>query len=407
MKAEIIAVGTELLIGQITNTNARYISEKLNEYGVSVFFHTVVGDNNGRIKEVLHTALSRSDIVVITGGLGPTEDDLTKEAVCEYLDIRLEIDEDILSSIEEYFKNRNITMVQSNIKQAYVPAGSVVLYNQKGTAPGFFIDHNEKKIVILPGPPVEMEPMFDDYLKKYIAKEATVYSRFINIFGVGESIAEERILDLIHRQSGITLATYANFGQVTIRVTTIAENSAEGEKKLKSTIDELHTRFGNDIYTDEDKSLSEKVAELLCKNSKTICVAESCTGGLVSKMLTDRAGASKFFLGGIVAYSNFFKMIYLSIPGEVLEKHGAVSEAVCRSMAENAVRMTNADIGLSVTGIAGPGGSTAEKPVGTVYIGICSKGTTRVKKCSFNGDRNKIRNMAAAASLDMIRRELL
>jgi nicotinamide-nucleotide amidase len=407
MKAEIIAVGTELLIGQITNTNARYISEKLNEYGVSVFYHTVVGDNNGRIKKVLRTALSRSDMIVITGGLGPTEDDLTKETVCEYLGIKLEPDEDILASIKEYFKNRNITMAQSNIKQAYVAAGSVVLYNQKGTAPGFYITHNDKKIVILPGPPVEMEPMFDNYLKNYLAKEATVYSKFINIFGVGESVAEERILDLIHRQSEITLATYANFGQVTIRVTTKAENSAEGEKKLKSTIDELHARFGNDIYSDEDKSLSEKVAELLCEKSKTICIAESCTGGLVSKMLTDRAGASGFFLGGIVAYSNFFKMIYIGIEKKLLEKYGAVSEAVCRSMAENAVRLTDADIGLSVTGISGPGGSTEEKPIGTVYIGICSKGTTKVKKCCFNGDRNKIRNMAAATSLDIIRRELL
>jgi nicotinamide-nucleotide amidase len=407
MKAEIIAVGTELLIGQIANTNARYISKKLNEYGISVYYHTVVGDNKGRMTEILKTALERSDVIVLTGGLGPTEDDLTKETVCEYLNIKLELDNDILASIEDYFKHKNIVMAKSNSKQAYVPDGAIVLYNQKGTAPGFCINHKDKKIVILPGPPVEMEPMFDDFLIRYLSKEVTIYSRFINIFGIGESAVEERILDLIHRQNSITIATYVNFGQVMIRLTTQAKNKTDAEDRLRSTICELHSRFGNDIYSDEDISLPEKVTSLLFSQDRTVAIAESCTGGLISKMITDQAGVSRIFLGGIVAYSNSLKEKYLQIDKDMLSRHGAVSEAVCSAMAENIAILSGADIGLSVTGIAGPGGGTDEKPVGTVYIGVYSGGNVKVKKCMFNGDRNKIRNMAAMTSLDMLRRELI
>jgi len=407
MRAEIIAVGTELLIGQITNTNARHISRKLNEYGISVYYHSVVGDNRDRIKEVFKTALERSDLVVMTGGLGPTEDDLTKEAVCESLNIELVLDENILSMIQGYFSKRNIKMARSNEKQAMVPKGAFILHNEKGTAPGFYIKNGEKGIVILPGPPMEMEPMFDYYLSTFLSKDTTIFSKFINIFGIGESTVEERILDLIHADDSITLATYASIGQVVIRITTIAENELLAESRMKKILDILHERFGENIFSDEETTLPIKVSRLLYEHGKTVAVAESCTGGLISKIVTDQPGATKIYLGGVVAYDNYFKQRFLRVSSDLLREEGAVSGNVCRQMAESVASDSGADFGLAVTGIAGPSGGTQDKPIGTVYIGICSNGVTKVKKHIFNGDRNKIRNMAAMTALDMLRRELL
>lgn len=407
MRAEIIAVGTELLIGQIVNTNARYISRKLNDFGVSVYHHSVVGDNSERIKEIFGAALKRSDLVVITGGLGPTEDDLTKEAVCEFLGVDLIPDDDILDGIERYFRSRNIDMAKSNKKQAYVPEGACILHNMKGTAPGFYIRHENKGIVILPGPPIEMEPMFEYFLSRYLSRDNIIYSKYVSIFGIGESAVEERILDLIHRYDRITLATYANIGQVVIRVTTSAINKTEAEQQMKEVTDALHLRFGDNIFSDKDISLPEAVADLLIKKSRTVAVAESCTGGMISKYLTDIPGASAYFPGSVVPYSNDAKNKVLGIQSALIKDSGAVSGKVCGLMAKSISELMNADIGLSVTGIAGPGGGNAEKPVGTVYIGIFNGEEIKVKRHIFNGDRNKIRTMTAMTALDMLRRELI
>lgn len=407
MKSEIIAVGTELLIGQIVNTNARYISRKLNEHGISVYYQSVVGDNKQRIIETLNTAILRSDLIVITGGLGPTEDDITKETVCELMNMQLLLDEDILKTIKGYFNSRNIEMTKNNMKQAFVPEKAHILHNQKGTAPGFYIIDGNKRIVVLPGPPIEMQPMFDNFLNIYLSKENTIYSKYINIFGVGESAVEDKIIDLIRRDENITLATYASIGQVIIRITTMAENDRIAETKMKEIIDELYKRFGKNIFSDEEITLPIKISRLLYEKNKTLAIAESCTGGLISKIITDQPGASKIYLGGVVAYNNSIKKSFLNIDETVIDTYGAVSEEVCKEMVLNIIRSSASDYGIAVTGIAGPTGDTEDKPVGTVYIGVSDGSKTKIKRFFFNGDRNKIRNMSAMTSLDMLRREFL
>ena len=407
MKSEIIAVGTELLIGQIINTNARYISRKLNEHGISVYYQSVVGDNKQRMKEVLNMAISRSNLIVITGGLGPTEDDITKETVCELMNIQLLLDEDILKMIKGYFDRRNVEMTKNNMKQAFIPEKAHILHNQKGTAPGFYIIDGDKRIVVLPGPPIEMEPMFDDFLSIYLSKENTIYSKYINIFGLGESAVEDKILDLIRQNENITLATYASVGQVIIRVTTMAENDRKAEADMKDIIDELYKRFGKHIFSDEEITLPIKISRLLYEKDKTLAIAESCTGGLISKIITDQPGASKIYLGGVIAYDNLIKNKFLNIDHKVLDEYGAVSEEVCREMVLNITRLAGSDYAISVTGIAGPTGDTENKPVGTVYIGVSDGNKSIIKRFFFNGDRNKIRNMAAMTSLDILRREFL
>ena len=407
MKAETIAVGTELLIGQIANTNAKHISKKLNEHGISVYYHSVVGDNKERIKGLLDIAVERSELIVFTGGLGPTEDDLTKETICEYFDIGLYLDQDILDMIESYFVNRNIPMVKSNKKQAYLPEGCVVLYNRYGTAPGFYLDIMGVRIVVLPGPPAEMEPMFDDFLKHHLIKDKTIYSRFVNIFGIGESTVEEKILDIIHQNSAVTLATYASYGQVVIRVTTMAKDEVSAGAEMKYILEALHKRFGPFIFSDEEETtLPVILVKMLSDKNIKLAAAESCTGGMISKLITDCAGASECFLGGVIAYSNQIKTDILGVMPKTLEENGAVSEKTCLEMAAGIKRLTGADIGVAVTGIAGPGGGSDDKPVGTVYISICS-GAGKVKAYSFTGSRDKIRNMAALYALDMVRREFL
>ena len=407
MNAEIIAVGTELLIGQIANTNAQYISRKLNEMGVYVYYHQVVGDNIDRITETFTNALKRADIVVVTGGLGPTEDDLTKETIAKLMDLELVVNEEIMSSIKQYFSIRNREMVKSNIKQAYVPENSIPLFNNKGTAPGIYIEKGNKKVILLPGPPIEMKPMFDDFIANYLKKEQTVFSKYVNIFGIGESETEHKIKDLIHKYDDISLATYASLGQITIRITTTAKNDAEGLNKVNDLVSEIKERFNDNIYALKEIKLPNKVFEMLIETKNTISFAESCTGGLISKYITDISGSSSVYKGSVVAYHNSIKELLLNVKGETIRTYGAVSEETCMEMAHNIRKLTNSDFGISTTGIAGPTGGTDNKPVGTVFIGVNSKNGTKVKKLNINGDRNKIRCVSAMNALDLLRRELL
>ncbi|QNU65393.1 competence/damage-inducible protein A [Ruminiclostridium herbifermentans] len=409
MKAEILAVGTELLMGQISNTNAQYISSKLPDVGIGVYYHSVVGDNPNRLKESLKTALERCDVVITTGGLGPTQDDLTKETIAGVFGKRLVLHEESLTSIKNFFNKIGRQMTQNNEKQAYMPEDSIILKNNNGTAPGCIIGQGSKVVVMLPGPPSEMKPMFDDYVMPYFKNksEFLIESKFLRVFGIGESAMETLIIDLIDGQTNPTIATYAKEGEVTLRVSAKVKVGEDSEKILKPVIDEIKKRAGDCLYSDRNQNLDSLVANLLLEKNITIATAESCTGGLVAETLTNFPGISKVFIGGVVTYANEAKEEILGVNKQTLEKFGAVSRETAAEMAEGVRKRLNTNIGISITGIAGPDGGTAEKPVGLVYIGLSSESGTITKELRLSGNRNRIRTVTALHAFDMIRRHIL
>ncbi len=408
MNAEILAVGTELLMGQICNTNAQYISGRLQEAGVNVYYHSVVGDNPKRLKDCIDLALDRSDAVIITGGLGPTKDDLTKETVAEKVNRKLVLDQKSLDKIRFFFKKINRPMVDSNIKQAYMPENSIIIKNDRGTAPGCIIEEGSKVIIMLPGPPSEMKPMFDETVMPYLLKkmESCIVSKYVRIFGIGESTMEEKIIDLIDNQTNPTIAPYAKEGEVTLRITANCKCVEESECIINPVIDEIKTRLGSAVYATENKNLEEVVGELLISKNITISFAESCTGGLISSRLTDIPGISAVFNRAVVTYSNEAKMENCNVNAATLQKYGAVSRETAEEMAVGIRKVSGTDLGLSVTGIAGPGGGTESKPVGLVYVALADKDRVICKELRLWGNRNKIRNSAALNAFDMIRRHI-
>jgi len=409
MNAEILAVGTELLLGQIANTNAQYISQRLPEVGVNVYYHGVVGDNPKRLKNALNIALSRSDVVIMTGGLGPTKDDLTKETVAEVLNRKLVLDEDSLNVMRSFFAKHNRVMTENNIKQAYLPEGCIIIRNKNGTAPGCIIEHGDKIVIMLPGPPSEMRPMFDETVIPYFRNKSNsrLVSRFVKIFGVGESAVEDKIMDLIDNQTNPTIAPYAKPGEVMLRVTANCNTLEEAEKLINPIVDEIKNRLGDAVYSTDNKELEEIVADLLLSKNVTISVAESCTGGLISKTFTDIPGISKVFMSGIVSYSNNAKIDILGVKPETIQKYGAVSKNTAIEMAENIRKISNTDIGISSTGIAGPSGGSEEKPVGLVYVAMATKDGVECKELRLWGERTRIRNVTCLHAMDMVRRYLL
>jgi nicotinamide-nucleotide amidase len=408
MVAEIIAIGTELLMGQIANTNAQYISGRLPDIGVYAYYHTVVGDNRERMIACIKNALSRADIIITTGGLGPTQDDITREAVSEILEKPLVSDARCIADIEAFFKRIGREMTSNNIKQAMFPEGAVIVKNPNGTAPGCIIEHRDKTIIMLPGPPNEMKPMFDNFIMPYLAKKGDLKlkSVYIRTFGIGESALEDAIEDLVSKQKNPTIATYASVGQVTVRITARYSEEEKVDDILKPVTDEIMKRLGDKIYSEENKELYEVVCELLLKKKTTVSLAESCTGGMISACLTDYPGISEVYLGGVNAYSNEMKMNLLGVSEETLDRYGAVSEACAVEMAKGIQNRTNSDIALSVTGIAGPGGGTKDKPVGLVYVSLVTKCDVWVKRLNLWGDRSRIRANTTLHALDMIRRYL-
>lgn len=408
MKAETIAVGTELLLGQISNTNAQIISKALQEIGVDVFYHTCVGDNEERIKRVFKIALERSDIIIFTGGLGPTMDDLTKETVASFLNLPLVLDEPSLERIKDYFKKRERPMTQNNYKQALVPEGSVPIINKKGTAPGVLLKYGEKIIIMLPGPPFEMEPMLVESVIPYLAKlsKKTIFSRVLKFYGIGESLLEEKIKDLIVRQSNPTIAPLAKMGEVTLRITAKAQDLETAKKLIGPVEKEIEKRVGEYLYGYDGEQIEDIVARMLISGKISISIAESCTGGLLAHKLTNVPGISEVFDRGVVSYSNKSKQDLLYVKAETLEKYGAVSEQTAGEMAKGIRVISGTDIGVSITGIAGPGGGTPEKPVGLVYIGFADSKTLLVEKHLFTGDRMDIKQRSADAALHMIRKML-
>ncbi|MGL5348362.1 MAG: competence/damage-inducible protein A [Peptostreptococcaceae bacterium] len=408
MKAEIITVGTEILLGDIVNTNSQYLAKELALLGIEVYYQSSVGDNEERLLESFKESLKRSDVVITTGGLGPTKDDITKEVACKYFGKELELHEYSWIRIKEYFNKLGIEMSENNKKQAYFPRNSKVLENNNGTAPGVILEKDNKMIIVLPGPPREMKLMFEKQVKPYLEElaDSVLVSETIRTFGIGESSLENKISDIIENQTNPTIAPYVGNMEVRLRVMAKAKSEKEGRMLIEPVVSQIEDRVGEYIYGKGDTSIEEVVGKILVENKLTISTAESCTGGLVSATLINYPGISSVFVEGCITYSNESKINRLGVKKETLDKYGAVSEQTAKEMAEGIAKNFNTNIGLATTGIAGPQGGTSEKPVGLVYIGICINGNTTVKQFIFNGDRQAIRARATKNILNELRLKL-
>ena len=409
MKAEIITVGTEILLGDILNTNCRYLSRELAAMGIEMYYQITVGDNEERLLKTLDESLNRSDIVICTGGLGPTEDDITKEVCAKYFGYELELHKPSLDAMIERFKHMNRVPTKNNEKQAYFPKEAYILKNDNGTAPGCIMEKEGKMIVVLPGPPREMESMFENYVKPYLSKltDDVIESEVLRIIGVGESKVENDILDIIDSQTNPTIATYAKGYECTLRITAKAKSVEEAKELIKPMSDEMKRRFGQSLYATGETSIEEVVSKMLVENNLKIAVAESCTGGMGSASLINYPGISSVFMEGCVTYSNEAKMKSLGVKKETLDVYGAVSPECAKEMASGVAARYNTNIGIATTGIAGPDGGTDEKPVGLVYFGIYINGKVISKKYVFNGDRQGVRERATRTILNDLRLELL
>lgn len=410
MKAEIIAVGTEILLGDIVNTNAKYLSKELAKIGINVYRQEVIGDNEDRLLDLFQEAFKRCDIVITTGGLGPTADDLTKETACKYFGMDLELHEESLKALKEYFTRMNREITENNLKQVYFPKEAKVLPNPNGTAPGAILEKDNKMIIILPGPPKEMKPMFDNYVKGYLASkgDGIIISKVLRFLGIGESQMATKVKDYIDNGVNPTVAPYAKEDDVLLRVSAKGKSEEEALKLIDPVANEIKDIMGIDFYGEgEDNTIQDVVAKLLIEKNLTIASAESCTGGYIAGRLVSCAGISSVFLEGAVTYSNEAKMRTLKVKKSTLDSVGAVSEETAREMAEGIAKRAGTDIGISTTGIAGPGGGTKEKPVGLVYMGLYYKGKVKAYRFVFNGNREKVRNKAAVTALDLVRRAII
>lgn len=413
MVVELISVGTEILLGNIVNTNATYLAEKCALLGCSLYHQTVVGDNEERMEEAIRQAIERADIVILTGGLGPTKDDLTKEVTAKVFGRKLYMDEHSRTRIRDYFeKIKSKKVTENNWKQALVPEGAIVIDNLNGTAPGLILEDKErgKAAILIPGPPNEMKPMFEHDIAPYLNKKQPegIYSHMVKVCGIGESRAETMVADLMDAQTNPTLAPYAKTGEVHFRVTARACSEEAAEQLMEPMIEEMKKRFGDAVYTTEENvTLEESVIRLLEEKKMTVTTAESCTGGKLSGRLLNVSGASGVYNEGYITYANASKEKILGVKHETLETYGAVSEQTAAEMALGAAKVAGADAALSVTGIAGPGGGTAEKPVGLVYIGCAVNGEVTVREYRFTGNREKNRDYAVARAITLLREELL
>lgn len=408
MKAEIIAVGTELLLGQIVNTNAQYLSQELAALGIDVYFQTVVGDNKERLKEAIRQAQGRADVLVFSGGIGPTQDDLTKDAIAEVLGRDLRNDRPAMDKIAEFFADRGVPMTDNNKRQALVIDGCTPLPNATGLAVGVAIsDEAGHHYIVLPGPPSELKPMFEAEAKPWLlhqvlTDEMPLYSRILKFAGIGESALEDKLLDLIDAQTDPTIAPYAKEGEVAIRLSTKAHDIQEADKKLTALEVQIQSRLPQHMYASEDVAIEETIVKMMADLGLTVSAAESCTGGMVMESLTTVPGSAAMLRGGIVCYSNEMKEKLLNVPHDYLEGEdapGAVSREVAEVLAEQIRMITDTDYGLSVTGVAGPGYSE-RKPVGLVYIGISERGgETEVFELRIKGNRDTVRKRSTKTLL--------
>lgn len=405
MKSAILSVGTELLFGQVLNTNTAYLSKQLNFLGIDVMYHYTVGDNPKRLEEMIRMAFEDCDLVITTGGLGPTQDDMTKEIACKTLGDQLVLHQESMEQLEEMFRKSNRVMTENNRKQAYMPSRAVVFDNDAGTAPGFALEKDGKIIACLPGPPREMTRMFERRLKPYLESlsEDCIYYKMIRTFGIGESQLETVLLPLIDGQTDPTIATYAKEGESAVRIASKRKTKEEAMAAVDEMLEKVKGYIGEYIYSCNDEELVNVVANKLMEKGITISSAESCTGGLFAARMTDIPGISQVFDRGLVTYSNQAKMQELGVSRETLEKYGAVSEETAREMAEGLSRVSGSDMCISVTGIAGPGGETPGKPVGTVFVGARYQDKTHCIRLQIrNVNRQYIRNYTVLHMLDLI-----
>lgn len=408
MKAEIISVGTELLLGQIANTDAQYISCELSKIGVGVYYHTVVGDNRDRIYDAIKIADARCDVVILTGGLGPTVDDLTKETLCDYLNLKCEMHKKSYDRLCERFEKMNIKEpTENNFKQVYFPKDSIVLDNDNGTAPGMYYEREDGHVfVALPGPPFELKPMFSNYALPLLAKKSgcILKSRILRLCGIGESLMEAKVRDILDTQTNPTIAPLLGNGDVTLRITAMAKSEDEAQKQLILPTEKLlMERIGEYVYGYDDDTPEKVLVELLKQRKLKVSTAESCTGGLIASRITDVSGSSGVFDEGVVTYANEAKMKYLGVKEQTLKAYGAVSAQTAEEMLNGLLNNMNCDVAVAVTGIAGPTGGTKEKPVGLVYIGVGikdkDKTVTSVTKNNFAGSRDKIKFRASTTAI--------
>lgn len=411
MIVELVSVGTEILLGNIVNTNASYLANKCASLGLSMYNQSVVGDNEERLNDTIKTAVSRSDIVIITGGLGPTQDDLTKETVAKHMGYELVMDDHTKKRIEEYFKNSIYKVIpENNWKQAVVPKGAKVVDNNNGMAPGLIMEKNGKIVIMLPGPPNELYPMFENDIYPYLASlnDTTIYSETVKISAVGESQVEDRILDLINKQTNPTIATYAKTSEVHVRLTAKATNEDECKKLIEPIKNEILERFGSDVLTcNEQETMQDKLVSMLKAKNYTITTAESCTGGKIMEKLISVSGASAVIDAGFITYSEQAKCKFADVNMETINKYSVVSEEVAYEMAEGVAKKNNTNASIAVTGIAGPCGGTEDKPVGLVYIGCYLNGKVNVRKLTLKGNREKVREQATYHAMNTLRKMLL
>lgn len=410
MKTAILSVGTELLFGQITNTNTVYLSQQMNMLGFDVMYHYTVGDNPGRVAEMIELAFKDCDMVLTTGGLGPTQDDLTKEVACKVMGDELVMMDDVLDEIIAYMKTlRRGEITENNRKQAVLPSRAEVFHNDAGTAPGFALEKDGKYIICMPGPPREMTRMFETSVLPFLQRmsEDVIYYRMIRTFGIGESKLETVLLDLINDQTDPTLATYAKEGEACLRIASKRKTKEEAKEAVDKMLSRVQEIIGDYIYSCDDEELVQVVCRKLMEKELTISSAESCTGGMFAAALTEVSGISKSFQRGLVTYSNEAKMDELGVSSDTLEKYGAVSEETAIEMTEGLKRVSGSDICISVTGIAGPGGGTREKPVGLVYIGFIYGDKKLCKKVQMrNVSRKWNRHYALLSMLDIINKNI-
>ncbi len=402
---EILCVGTELLLGDILNTNEQFLSQKLAALGISVLHRSTVGDNSGRLANELKTALGRSDIVITSGGLGPTTDDLTKEVCCEVMGFELREDEGTVERIRSYFRNKGAEMPESNLKQAMLPVGATVFENNHGTAPGAALERDGKCVILLPGPPGELVPMFNESVRGFLSKysDGVIVSHSINIIGMGESAVAEKTADMLDGENP-TVAPYAKSGEVRLRVTAKAATADEADSLCRPVVDSLCDRLGDVVYGTDMESIEQRVVELLRKKGKKIACAESCTAGYIPKRITDIPGASEVFECGIVSYSNEIKMKLLGVSADTLEKYGAVSEQTAREMAVGAKRISGADIAVASTGLAGPGGADG-LPGGLSFVAVTDGSRVFAERIEtgHENDREYNRYVTASRALNLAR----
>lgn len=404
--AEILCVGTELLLGDIVNTNAAFLSRRLADLGISVYQQSVVGDNPDRLRSALGESAARCDLIITSGGLGPTYDDLTKETIASFFGKKLVRDESIVARIENYFAETGRVMTENNKKQADIPEGAIVFENDYGTAPCACIEDEEQgvTVIMLPGPPRELEPIFEEKILPYLERRCghVLVSRNVNLFGMGESAVESVLRPIMESSSNPTVAPYCSAGEVRLRVTARAENKDEALSMCDEMIEKImQTEVKEAVYGIDAESIEKALVEKLIKSEKTIATAESCTGGLIAKRITDVPGASSVYLGSCVTYANSAKEALVGVKHETLEKYGAVSEQTAIEMARGVRAALDADLGISTTGIAGPGGGTPEKPVGTVWVGISSEKGDRavLLRLSPRRERPYLRTLAASNAL--------